>query len=361
MIKKIFIAALLFMAFAATGQKLQFEALDSIADSVNRLELAVNNQSYQTDANYTVSFTEQPFSLYSYNHLADKAWYISDGKRELLYLAESIDFSKATGIESIDLSTDIIAIRLHFPAGILKTEVYENGVALAKPAPDYVDFFVSARYDKEAKVFPSDGMFFTMYDLCMAMRLGKGLVKAEAANAEMEDYAALPAADFIAKYPTSILVMQARKNMAHHDQLMRTAQIWLDDFCKAYYFIPGSTPDQVAASNKAFAKAIKKESENFEEDGRMLQHYSNLLVKKAFYDTVYINFAPESGLYSIMYQTVWERNGTYSWIISQLREHVPSALVMQDKGNTLFKVRSPDGKYIIAAFDDTLLFKVSNP
>jgi hypothetical protein len=351
---------LLLLPLMVFSQKLEYGKLDTISQDISRYQFSANDYTCE-GGNFTVSFPEESFTVFSYDRKAQNIIYRKSGDREVAEFTENIDLSKIKAITVEECSKELKMIRLHFPAGVLTTTDYVDGAVAGTRKPDWLDLYVKNSYNAESESFLWDDLFLDINKLAMAMRWENGQGTLEDAVKERQAFLELSSEDFLSKYPNSILSEQAKKNKAEHDELMRTAQAWLDNFCLQYHFVPGATLDDLAAAGKPFTKAINDGHQDFEEHGQILQHYENLLVRKQFYDGLYFSFTLDSTLYSIMYQTVWEQSGTYSWAISELKNNLPSELLTEDKQNSFLKVISPDKKYKVLVYDNTMILSLTTP
>jgi hypothetical protein len=358
---------ILLLTFATQAQEIPFEKLDSLSTLISQLQKQTDGKACKgfNDDIYELSYPGENFKVWSHDRLATNAVYKKKNDKEILALTEDIDFSKTTGISVGDDYNGVVYIKVTFPAGHLKTQFIENGKVISTDNVNYLEFFCAYGSVDANRKFFFDKMFDYLYELSTLLKTEKKLMTKSDVKNELADWGKLNGKDFIAKYPKSILSEQAFKNKADYDKSMRNAQIWLDNFCKDYHFVPGASPDAVAASNKILAKAIRKGSEDYKEDGQMFQHYTNAVVRKQFYDAVFIKFTSHSELYSIMYQSFNSPNKAfYSQLVSFFKQKLPSELLMPDKYNPNFTVFSPDKKYKVTVFSDnhfTILFTMLPP
>jgi hypothetical protein len=202
--KIILLVANILITLSLQAQTIPYEKLDSISSEISKLQLKANNLPYK-DAKgneYEISFSDKNFEVFFYNQLAFKSVYKKWDGKEILALTENIDLSKVTAITKHTSFTDVVLIKLYFPTGYLKTQLFENGILTNTITEEYLEFFTTnSSREKLAN---------SLYDLVVLFKITKGLTTEEKMTEERIDYTALSKEDFLKKYPNSLLAKQAQ-------------------------------------------------------------------------------------------------------------------------------------------------------
>jgi hypothetical protein len=201
--KKIITILLIIQAtFSLYAQTVSYEKLDSISTEISKMQSEVNGKTYNYgESEFELSFPEENFKVFYHNQLATKAIYKKQNGKELLYLTENIDFSKATGYVYGITDSNILSLRVYFPAAYLKTQLYENGVLVNTISEESLEFFrINKKVDKT--------ITYLLFNLITSLQIEKGLLTKEERSNQNKDFSLTlsisDAQKFILKYPFSI-------------------------------------------------------------------------------------------------------------------------------------------------------------
>lgn len=204
--KKLLLLIAVTFAIFCQAQKVPYEKLDSISTAISKLQFETNGLTYNDGkTDYEISFPEANFQVAFSNQLATKAIYKKSNGKELLYLTENIDLSKAIGIVSFPINKDMLVIKLYFPQGYLKTQIIENGTKTKTISEEYLEFF---RVNKDLN--GSSSIFNSIYDLCTSIKKEKKLITQKIIDEENSDWKKLTLEAYIQKHPNSLKTMQAK-------------------------------------------------------------------------------------------------------------------------------------------------------
>jgi hypothetical protein len=143
--KSLLLIITLFVSTINFAQNVSFEILETFSKQINNLQRTADGKLYSDGKDYyEVSFTENSFNVSFHNQLATKIVYKKWSGREILALTESIDLSKAIDIKDMAYGGIAGAVRIYFPAGSIKTQIFENGELKQTLNENYVEVF----YDK---------------------------------------------------------------------------------------------------------------------------------------------------------------------------------------------------------------------
>lgn len=209
------IILLLLIGFTAQAQ-MPFEQLDSLSTVISKWQKMTEKLSYKDlDSKlYELSFPEENFQVWSFDRLASIAVYKKQGEREFLSLTENVDLAKATGVSIAQDYFGVTFIRLDFPEGHLKTQIIEDGKPSKTENGAYLQFFCRYGALDTDKKFYFDKMFDLVYAFCNALKVEQGLTDVQTISDELHDWNKLSNEAFIAKHPKSLMVAQARANIA---------------------------------------------------------------------------------------------------------------------------------------------------
>jgi hypothetical protein len=196
------------------GQKVPYEKLEGLSKEISQLQLEANGKSYNDGINdIEISFPEENFTVSISSHLGTKAIYKKSNDKELLYLTENIDLSKAIGMVSFSISKDMLGLKLYFPQGYLKTQIIENGTKSKTINEEYLEFF---RIKKDLN---GASIFNHIDDLCSSIKKEKKLITQEIINEENSDWKKLTPEAYIKKNPNSLKTMQAKHIIVNRENL----------------------------------------------------------------------------------------------------------------------------------------------
>jgi len=172
--KGLILITILFNASAAISQ-VTYQVLDSLSTLISKFQKSNHGQTYSCNdgSQYTLSFAEGNFQVFSHNRMASFSEYRKYGDTEKLYLTENIDLSKATALEASTGNGQ--SIKLLFPAGHLKTDVYENGNLVETLSPEYLEFYLLSEFNLSMQNLYGQ-KFKTIAALCHLLQLEKGMI-----------------------------------------------------------------------------------------------------------------------------------------------------------------------------------------
>lgn len=194
----------LLINFLINAQTIPYEKLDSISSEISILQLKANDLPYK-DAKgneYEISFSDKNFEILFHNQLAYKSVYKKWDDKEILALTENIDLSKVTAITKHTSFTNVILVKLYFPTGYLKTELFENGILTNTITEEYLEFFTTN--------LSREKLADSLYDLVVLFKITKGLTTAEKIEEENEYYNSHSEEEFLDKYPLSLKAKQSK-------------------------------------------------------------------------------------------------------------------------------------------------------
>jgi hypothetical protein len=213
------------------AQTVSYEKLDSITSEISKMQSEVNGKTYNNGGyEFELSFPEENFKVFYHNQIASNAIYKKQNGKELLYLTENIDFSKATGYVFGITNNDIQFLRVYFPAAYLKTQLYENGVLVNTISEESLEFFmINKNVDKT--------IFDYLLDLITSLQIAKGLTtEAEISNQKKDYDSTLYISDaqkFILKYPSSIHNLHLKTSIKQLEEAEKKGE---EVFIKFEYF-----------------------------------------------------------------------------------------------------------------------------
>nr|WP_315153379.1 hypothetical protein [uncultured Flavobacterium sp.] len=150
--KFILIVILVLISFVAKAQEIPYEKLDSISESVSKLQLKADNLVYNDGKeDYLLSFPKNNFQILYSTGKAQRAVYKKKGDKELFFLSENIDLTKADEISQYLNTGSVGVVRMSFPEGV-STQIYTNGVYTNTITEYYLEFF----YDKNRSHYFQD-------------------------------------------------------------------------------------------------------------------------------------------------------------------------------------------------------------
>lgn len=190
--------------FSSKAQTIPSEKLDSISSEISKLQLKANNLTYK-DAKgneYEISFSDKNFEVLFHNQLAFKSVYKKRDGKEILALTENIDLAKVTAITKHTSYTDVILVKLYFPTGYLKTQLFENGILTNTITEEYLEFFTTN--------LSREKLANSLYDLVVLFKITKGLTTAEKIEEENEYYKSHSEEESLDKYPLSLKAKQSK-------------------------------------------------------------------------------------------------------------------------------------------------------
>ena len=217
-LKKIIVLFLTQVSLSLQAQTIQHEKLDSISTEISNLQLKANNLPYK-DAKgneYEISFSDNNFEILFYNQLAYKSVYKKWDGKEILALTENIDLSKVTAITKHTSFTDVILVKLYFPTGYLKTQLFENGTLTNTITEEYLEFFTT----NKSRDLLGEGLI----DLVVLFKITKGLTTTEKMTEERIDYTALSKEDFLKKYPNSLNAKQLQLILKEKEEKIKKGE-----------------------------------------------------------------------------------------------------------------------------------------
>ena len=212
------------------AQTVSYEKLDSISSEISKMQSEVNGKIYNNGGSeFELSFPEENFKVFYNNQIATNAIYKKQNGKELLYLTENIDFSKATGYV-FGFNNNILGMRVYFPAAYLKTQLYENGVLVNTISEESLEFFmINKKVDKT--------IFDYLLDLITSLQIAKGLTtEAEISNQKKDYSPTLSISDaqkFILKYPSSIYNLRLKNRIKQLEEAEKKGE---EVFMKFEYF-----------------------------------------------------------------------------------------------------------------------------
>jgi hypothetical protein len=202
--KRIILLTFILKTSLAIAQTIPYEKLDSISSEISKLQLKANDLTYK-DAKgneYEISFSDKNFEVLFHNQLAYKSVYKKWDGKEILALTENIDLSKVTAITKHTSFTDVILVKLYFPTGYLKTQLFENGTLTNTITEEYLEFFTT----NKSRDLLGEGLL----DLVVLFKITKGLTTAEKIEEENEYYKSHSEEEFLDKYPLSLKAKQSK-------------------------------------------------------------------------------------------------------------------------------------------------------
>lgn len=145
---KTFITVLLILiSFTVNAQKLSYEKLDSISQSISKLQLEVNGLTFNDGKeNCILSFPENNFQILYSTEKAQRAVYKKRGDTEYLYLTENVDLRKVDVFYHVRYPGAIGAFLMSFPNGI-QTQIYINGKYKETKSENYLNFYYEQKGD----------------------------------------------------------------------------------------------------------------------------------------------------------------------------------------------------------------------
>lgn len=150
--KFIILSFLILPYFLSFAQKVPFETLETFSEEINNIQRKADGKSYLDGKQYyEISFPESSFFVSFYNQLATKVVYKENNGEEILELTEKIDLTKAINIKDMENGGTAGALRLYFPAGIIKTQIFKKGDLIQTLNVNYIEVFFdkSNKNDKE--------------------------------------------------------------------------------------------------------------------------------------------------------------------------------------------------------------------
>lgn len=211
---------IIFLIAISAKAQIRYETLDSLSSSISEMEKQVEGKEYKEDDGevYRLSFPWENFKVYFYNKLATKAEYQETNGTETLLLTEDIDFSKATGLTVSKDYNKVAYIKVDFPSGHIKTQVFENGNLVGTVNRTSLEFYSQyGAVDKNRK-FYFDKMYDELYALCTKLKIDKSLMTESDVRNESADWIKMTAENFIKKHPKSLLAAQAHQNIKDQEE-----------------------------------------------------------------------------------------------------------------------------------------------
>jgi hypothetical protein len=222
------------------AQTIPYEKLDSISDAISKLQTEANGRGFNdVDKHYEISFPTENFRILFSDQLAYKTVYKKLDEKEILVFTENIDLSEATGIIKQTSYTNIIGIKLYFPKGYLKSQIFENGILTNTVTEDYLEFYT--------KIEQREQLYKSILDACNILQIAKGSTTKEKIVEEDKDYSSLSNENFTKKYPNSLKTMQAKlfikqkeEERLEKERLETLKQLkisnFIDSICNVYKF-----------------------------------------------------------------------------------------------------------------------------
>ena len=269
--KIIIIITSLFVVSTLKAQNVPYEKLDSISKEISKLQLEANGLIYdQNNYHYEISFPEENFRVTYYNKLASRAVYKKENGKELLYLTENIDLSKAIGLTSEINKDNLIVDKIFFPIGFLKTQIFENGKLINTINENSLPFFY-----KKTKNF--ERQFYLLFDICSTISIEKGLFTKSKLNEQKADFKLLHPDQFIKYYPNSLLSMEAEEIIENNSnkELNEYNRVYsfMDRLCQLYKFKRGLTEKEFINYNPEASKIIKPSKRTPYNGGHTLMYW----------------------------------------------------------------------------------------
>ncbi len=276
------------------ASNIPYEKLDSISALVSKLQLRANGLTYNNGyADYELSFAEGNFKILFSTQLAYKSAYKKWNGKEVLFFTENIDLSKATGITWEVLGNSIIDVKLYFPKGLLKTQLFDNGAFVNTTNDDYLEFFSNDQ--------SGDMLFNSLNDVCALFKIAAGLATEKKIADENRDWTALSETAFVNKYPSALRAKQANYSLTQKEEKKREearieneyvekiriekeieensiklkASRFIDSLCTKYNFKRGLTESEFISFNPEPTVIIKPSKRNRYADNNHIQ-YNNL-------------------------------------------------------------------------------------
>ena len=152
-----------FISFVANAQKLPYEKLDSISANISKLQLTINDLTYNDGKeDYILSFPENNFQILYSTGKAQRAVYKKKGDTEYLYLTENIDLTKLGAFYHVRHSGGIGVFGMSFPNGI-QTQIYINGKYTETKSENYLNFYYEQKGDSGKKLLDQlNGMLYSL-------------------------------------------------------------------------------------------------------------------------------------------------------------------------------------------------------
>lgn len=269
--------ALLVLSLSSAAQT-SYHTLDSLAGIIRQNNNTVTGTLYsdKEDA-YELSFPKDNFGIMASNRLAYHSVYKKKDGKELLYLTENIDLSKAERIELVAPGKDRIVwmVRLWFPKGYLKTQVLDNGEPAGIPAPDYLEFykyFDSKKLDASTprSTWPMWTTVKTIGTLCYQFKIDNDQIAAEMVNIITDRFNELldnKAEDlelqerFLSNFPNSLYSSEIREtyeNRKKYVEEVKPASDYIRELFTKYKYKPGLTFQQFISHNTEAGNKLKE-------------------------------------------------------------------------------------------------------
>ncbi|PKA83896.1 hypothetical protein ATE92_2065 [Ulvibacter sp. MAR_2010_11] len=245
--------------FTAFSQAVDYEKLDSITSNISLMQQSANNFGFvENDKIYSLGFPEDNFHLYIHNLLATHAVYKTNNGKELLFLTEKIDITKANHIVYGNLTPDLLYIHLYFPDDLIKTKVFENGEIVDFLHLKYIEFYKSVENNISAV-----SNITALYGL---LQKASGKITEEVLSQERKDWDQLTLAAYQEKYPNWIQIIEGKPKKVKAEVVASNPGN-VENFMDFMYFKEyrlGLTEDEVKKTYPAFKRVYKTKNETDE-------------------------------------------------------------------------------------------------
>lgn len=344
---------MVFFCLTATAQKMPFEKLDSLSQNISRLVKATDRMLFVNEGTpVTLGYPEDTFVVYASNRSAMLANYFTVGDDDFLYLIENADLSKATGISLMAIDANLGEVKLFYPKNYLKAVSYKDGKVFQTGQPDALEFYVKLDPTKSSDDNFHE-MFFAVYDLTMALKAEKKLVTAEQAALEKNDYLILKPAEFIAKYPNSILIQQVKQNLEGEKEALKKAQVYLDEFAAGYGFKLGQPIAEFRKLDSTMEKKLNssnEESTSSYGNTPLVKYY--VIGKKAnFYDDAHVYFDKQDQMFQLLY-TLKVSGSTLNSTVGRIKKNIPESCFVNNYDKSVTTIMAPDKSYKISFYSN---------
>jgi hypothetical protein len=366
--RNIHLVILFFISSNLFSQTIPYQKLDSLCSIINILQNKTNGDTIKEESGhkFQISYPDENFKVFAYNHLATYAVYKKYENKEVLELTENVDLSKAISFKSVFGNYYCTKFRMEFPVGTIKTETYEKGTLIRTSNNSFLDFYF--HFDQGQRVnktseYSSRIFYNNIIKLLYLLKAEKGTIHqydmekvSKNWNLAVDKFSSISFKAFLSQYPGTLytpecnrLIERTEKNEkeSREKKEKKELQQTLDFFekvKKVFSIEIGIDIENYKAKYPDVAKEIIKIKYRTKQVSGHISYTKEFYIKTGVYELVFLYDKLNSGYYHQIYNSIDDAMTSYNEIRKYVSNNIAKKYIKLDSEDFI-KILHPTEGY----------------